>query len=82
MKKFLLLLISVAVLSSCQDEQLAKRIEWTSSSAEAKELFEKFLTNIEQNYWAPEIQEALMDSILKLDNNFLIAKTYNNFGSN
>ena len=79
MKKLILLLISALTIISCSETIEAERIPWTSTSEEAKALFEEFLTNIERRQWDPEIQEALFDSIAKLDPNFFVPKLFNNF---
>ena len=82
MKKLLLFLITITTFISCSsNENEALRIEYTSSSEEAKALFKEFQTNWEQRNWNPDLQEALMDSILKLDPNFYAAKLRNNFGT-
>ena len=83
MKKLSLFLIILITIVSCStNENEALRIEYTSSSEEAKALFKEFQINWEQRNWNPERQEALMDSILKLDPNFYAAKLRNNFGTN
>lgn len=79
MKKLILLLISALTIISCSETIEAERIPWTSTSEEAKALFDEFLTNIERRQWDPEIQEALFDSIAKLDPNFFVPKLFNNF---
>ena len=79
MKKLILLLISTLTIISCSETIEAERIPWTSTSEEAKALFDEFLTNIERRQWDPEIQEALFDSIAKLDPNFFVPKLFNNF---
>jgi len=82
MKKLLLFLITITTFVSCSsNENEALRIEYTSSSVEAKALFTEFQRAYEQRNWNPERQEALMDSILKLDPNFYSAKLRNNFGT-
>lgn len=83
MKKLLLFLIILTTFVSCStNNEEALRIEYTSSSEEAKALFKEFQINWEQRNWNPERQEALMDSILKLDSNFYAAKLRDNFGTN
>ena len=82
MKKLLLLLITAFTIISCSETEEAKRIDYTSSSEEAKLLFREFNRAWEQRNWNPERQENLMDSILKLDPNFYVAKLRNNFGTN
>jgi tetratricopeptide (TPR) repeat protein len=78
MKKLILLLL--IILTSCNDAQEKEnRIPWTSTSEEAKILFEEFLTNIEISNWDPQEQEALFDSIAKLDPSFFVPKLFNNF---
>tara|TARA_B100000780_G_scaffold147316_2_gene102949 strand:- start:1227 stop:2798 length:1572 start_codon:yes stop_codon:yes gene_type:complete len=79
MKKLILLLITTLTIISCSETKEIKRIEWTSSSEEAKVLFEEFLTNLENRNWEPEYQEALFDSIAKLDPDFYVPKLFNNF---
>ena len=74
MKKLLLLLISTLTIISCSETVEAERIPWTSSSEDAKVLFDVFLTNQEIRRAYPAGQETLMDSILKLDPNFAMAK--------
>tara|TARA_B100000963_G_scaffold315002_1_gene293847 strand:- start:2352 stop:3932 length:1581 start_codon:yes stop_codon:yes gene_type:complete len=82
MKKLLLFLITLTIFVSCStNENEAIRIEYTSSSEEAKALFTEFQRAWEQRNWNPDRQEALMDSILKLDPNFYAAKLRNNFGT-
>lgn len=83
MKKISLFLIILTTIVSCStNNEEALRIEYTSSSEEAKALFKEFQINWEQRNWNPERQEALMDSILKLDSNFYAAKLRDNFGTN
>lgn len=79
MKKLILLLLTILSIISCSEAVQAERIPWTSTSEEAKVLFEEFLTNIERRQWDPKIQEALFDSIAKLDPNFFVPKLFNNF---
>jgi len=79
MKKLILLLITTLTIISCNEAVEADRIPWTSTSEEAKILFEQFLTNVERSNWNPETQEALFDSIAKLDPNFFVPKLFNNF---
>ena len=79
MKKLILLLITTLTIISCSETKEIRRIEWTSSSEEAKVLFEEFLTNLENRNWEPEYQEALFDSIAKLDPDFYVPKLFNNF---
>ena len=82
MKKLLLLFITAFTVLSCSNTPEAIRIDYTSSSDEAKLLFREFNRALEQRNWNPERQENLMDSILKLDPNFYAAKLRNNFGTN
>jgi len=82
MKKFLLLFIAFFTIISCSETPEAKRIQWTSSSSEAIQLFEEILIMGEQNYWDPEKYEKLIDSINVLDPNFVFAKTRDGFGTN
>jgi len=79
MKKIIYLLLINISLISCSEVKQVKRIEWTSTSEDAKVLFEEFLSNYENRRWNPKGQELLMDSILKLDPDFLMAKRSNNF---
>ena len=79
MKKLILLLITTLTIISCSETKEIKRIEWTSSSEEAKVLFEEFLTNLENRNWDPKVQEALFDSIVKLDPDFYVPKLFNTF---
>jgi len=79
MKNLIYLALLSVTLISCSEEKQVKRIEWTSTSEDAKVLFEEFLSNMENYRWNPKGQELLMDSILKLDPNFLMAKRYDNF---
>ena len=79
MKKLILILVSTLTIISCSETIEAERIPWTSTSEEAKVLFEEFLTNIERRQWDPKIQEALFDSIAKLDPSFFVPKLFNNF---
>ena len=76
MKNLIYLVLLSVTLISCSEEKQVKRIEWTSTSEDAKVLFEEFLSNMENYRWNPKGQELLMDSILKLDPNFLMAKRY------
>ena len=82
MKKLLLLLITAFTLLSCSNTEEAKRIQWTSDSPEAIQLFEEMLTMSEKNEWYPEKYELLMDSIKVLDPNFVFSKTRDGFGTN
>ena len=81
MKKILYPLFFITFLFSCTEEKIAKRIDWTSESPEAIQLFEEFLQIDEYEKDMPEYQEQLMDSILKIDPNFVMAKTFNGFGT-
>lgn len=82
MKKLVVIFSLFIGLVACEQEKEALRIQWTSESPEAISLFEEFIMNQEKRTWDPETQEKLIDSILKLDPNFVIAKAYNNFGTN
>ncbi len=83
MKKLFLFTLTIITFISCStSEQEALRINYTSISEDAKTLFREFQRGLEQSDWNPERQEALMDSILKLDPNFYAAKLRNNFGTN
>jgi hypothetical protein len=74
MKKLLLILITSFTLLSCSETVDAERIPWTSTSDEAKVLFDKFLNNREIRRVNPDDQEKLMNSILELDPNFALGK--------
>jgi hypothetical protein len=74
MKKLLLLLITSFTIISCSETVDAEKIPWTSTSDEAKVLFDKFLNNREIRRANPDDQEKLMNSILKLDPNFALGK--------
>lgn len=74
MNKFLLLCITAVTILSCSETIEAERIPWTSTSEDAKALFDTFLTNREIRRANPDDQEKLMDSILKLDPNFALGK--------
>ena len=54
MKKLLLLSITVFTVFSCSDTPEAIRIDYTSSSDEAKLLFREFNRAWEQRNWNPE----------------------------
>ena len=82
MKKLLLLLITSFTIISCSETEEAKRIQWTSSSPEAIQLFEEMIVMAERNEWRPKKYEALMDSIRVLDPNFVYSKTRDGFGTN
>ena len=82
MKKLILLFVMALTTLSCSETIEAERINYTSSSEEAKLLFRESNRGWEQRDWNPDVQEALMDSILKLDPNFYLAKLRNNFGTN
>tara|TARA_B100000767_G_scaffold212233_1_gene199438 strand:+ start:6208 stop:7782 length:1575 start_codon:yes stop_codon:yes gene_type:complete len=82
MKKLLLLLITSFTIISCSETEEAKRIQWTSSSPEAIQLFEEMLVMSEKNEWYPEKFESLMDSIKVLDPDFVFSKTRDGFGTN
>ena len=83
MKKIILPVLIVLFLAACEEKVDVKRIQWTSSSPEAIKLFEKFQMNYEIEYDNPFEQEDLLDSILVLDPNFIMAKaSYFNFGGN
>lgn len=82
MKKLIIIFSMFISFIACeQEKEEVKRIQWTSSSSEAISLFNEFIMNIEHRRWNPEKQEALMDSILKIDPEFHVAKTYDNFGT-
>ena len=74
MKKLLITLITFTALISCSETSEAERIPWTSSSEEAKVLFEDFLIRGEKRLWDQELAEKMMDSILKLDPEFILPK--------
>lgn len=82
MKKIIFILTLCFAFASCEAEKEAKRIAWTTNSAEANALFEEFLVNIEHSRWDPEVQEMLFDSILSLDPDFHMAKTFGRFKPN
>ena len=82
MKKLLLLLITTLTFISCSETVEAERIPWTSTSEEAKIMFEDFLIRGEKRLWDQELAEKMMDSILKLDPEFIFAKTRDGFGTN
>lgn len=83
MKKIILLLISILTVFSCTDTPSEiKRIEFTSSSEEAKILMDKVLSNQEaRRGWFNSVNEDLIDSVLTLDPNFSMAKLFDNNGS-
>ena len=81
MKNLIYLLLVNITLISCSEEKIAKRINWTSESQQAIQLFEEFLKINELEKDMPEYQEKLMDSILSLDSNFVMAKTFSSFGT-
>ncbi len=81
MKNLIYLLLLCVTLISCSEEKVAKRINWTSESQQAIQLFEEFLKINEFEKDMPEYQEKLMDSILSLDSNFVMAKTFDSFGT-
>mgnify|MGYP000247637757 FL=1 len=81
MKNLIYLLLVNITLISCSEEKIAKRINWTSESQQAIQLFEEFLKINELEKDMPEYQEKLMDSILSLDSNFVMAKTFYSFGT-
>ena len=81
MKNLIYLLLLSVTLISCSEEKVAKRINWTSESQQAIQLFEEFLKINEFEKDMPEYQEKLMDSILSLDSNFVMAKTFYSFGT-
>ena len=70
MKNLIYLVLLCVTLISCSEEKVAKRINWTSESQQAIQLFEEFLKINEFEKDMPEYQEKLMDSILSLDSNF------------
>ena len=74
MRKLTLLLAITIVITSCSEPEKSERIQWTSSSEEAKDLFEEFLINIENRNWEPQAQETIFDSIAKLDPNFFCSQ--------
>ena len=82
MRKLTLLLVVTIVITSCSEPEKSERIQWTSSSEVAKNLFEEFLINFENYNWEPKSQEALFDSITKLDPEFYSAKIFNGFKGN
>ena len=82
MRKLTLLLAITIVITSCSEPEKSERIQWTSSSEEAKDLFEEFLINIENRNWEPQAQETIFDSIAKLDPNFFVPKLFNGFKDN
>ena len=82
MKKLLLLLITTLTFTSCSETVEAERIPWTSTSEEAKIMFEDFLIRGEKRLWDQELAEKMMDSILELDPEFIFAKTRDGFGTN
>ena len=75
MKKVILPVLIALFLAACEEKVTVKRIQWTSSSPEAIELFEEFQMNYEIEYDNPFEQEDLLDSILVLDPNFIMAKS-------
>ena len=82
MKKLILLFITSLTVLSCSETEKAKRIEWTSTSEDAIQLFEEIIVMAERSEWDPEKYEALVDSIKVLDPNFVFAKTRDGFGTN
>ena len=82
MKKIILLLIgSLTIISCSETKQELKRITFTSDSEEAIALMEEFMMNNENREAESDIQQKLIDSILKLDPNFAMAKTFNWWGA-
>ena len=82
MKKIILLLIgSLTIISCSETKQELKRITFTSDSEEAIALMEEFMTNSEKREAGSAIQSKLIDSILKLDPNFAMAKVFNWWGA-
>ena len=68
MKKIILLLICLLTIISCSEtKQELKRITFTSDSEEAIALMEEFMMNNENREAESDIQQKLIDSILKLD---------------
>ena len=49
MRKLTLLLVVTIVITSCSEPEKSERIQWTSSSEVAKNLFEEFLINFRKN---------------------------------
>ena len=82
MKKLVVILsLFIGFIGCEQEKEEALRIQWTSNSPEAIALFEEFMMIQEKRAWDPESQENLMDSIMKLDPDFVIAKAFNTFGT-
>ena len=81
MKKIILLLICLLTIISCSEtKQELKRITFTSDSEEAIALMEEFMMNNENREAESDIQQKLIDSILKLDPNFAMAKIFRWWG--
>lgn len=81
MKKIVCFVITILLLHACSSEvQEIKTIPITSDSEAAQSLMAEFLLNAQES--REYLNEALMDSILKLDPDFVLAKAYNNFGTN
>ncbi len=83
MKKIILLLITIITVVSCSNKtEETKRIEFTSTSQEAKVLMDQVLQNQEaRRGWFNSINEDLIDSILKIDPSFAMAKLFDNNGT-
>ena len=74
MKNLIYLALLSVTLISCSEEKQVKRIEWTSTSEDAKVLFEEFLSNMENYRWNPKGQELLMDLNFKIRSKFFNGK--------
>ena len=83
MKKLILSLTTILIIISCSNsEQEIKRITFTSSSNQAATLMDEFLRNFEsEDEWDLDTQEILIDSMLSIDPDFVMAKAYDNFGT-
>jgi tetratricopeptide (TPR) repeat protein len=83
MKKIILLLIcSLTIISCSETKQELKRITFTSTSEEAKVMLNQFLLNREnEDNWDFDAQGDILDSILKIDPEFFMAKAFDNFGT-
>jgi len=82
MKKIILLLIASLTIISCSEtKQELKRISFTSDSEQAIALMEEFMMNSENREAESDIQQKLIDSILKLDPNFAMAKIFRWWGA-
>ena len=79
MKKFLLLILSITLFSSCQEDKDVKFIPLTTNSIEAKQAFIEGVFRNDQNE-ANESRESFRKA-LDFDNDFLLAKIYYNSDS-